>query len=147
MFTCAEIFVADDFSGIYVEHWPNGQLCYRGCFEAGCKQVGTHVYFWENGNVCELAYWRNGLPVGTMHRFFENGIRQLERDYGEDGASTQSWVEKDYGFHSGELLSITVYKNGAIFSEWREPRTQEIWDSIGGDKAVEDFAKRFFHEE
>jgi antitoxin component YwqK of YwqJK toxin-antitoxin module len=142
--SCALVYPPDEFSGMWRENWPNGGLRYQGHFEQFRKREGQHVFFWESGLLHEVSYWREGWAVGTLITYYENGVRQHERDFGEDGCRSRSWVEKSYGIVSGELHTVTIYRHGRRVEQWKDKATAAMWEAIGGDESVKEFAKKYF---
>jgi len=106
------------YSGTLLEFWGNGGIKYRGTFEQGRKRVGLHTCFWENGTLREVGFWQEGWNRGTLIRFREDGSKELERDYGEQGAETRSWTERRYSFGSSRLVVVEQWVNGELASRW-----------------------------
>ncbi len=134
--SCAGVYPPEDFDGLWVQHWSNGQLKYRGQYKPGRKRIGQHICFWENGVLQELSYWDDGWVTGTLLRFNEDGSKDSEKDYGVHGGVTRSWVERWFDLNSN-VFNITVWKNDEMVAEWKDPETRRIWDEIGGDQIVE----------
>ena len=115
--TSAGVYPDESFSGEHVEYWDDGTLKFRGVFGAGRKRHGVHVCFWENGRLREVSFWVDGWNSGTLLSFREDGTKRLERDYGEDGAKSQSWTEKRYGSDS-RLIAVEKWEDGKMVSKW-----------------------------
>jgi antitoxin component YwqK of YwqJK toxin-antitoxin module len=79
----------DDFEGVWIEHWPNGQLKFRGTYKKDGLRVGQHICFWENGVLREVSTWEQGWVTGTLIRFYEDGTRECEKEFGEHGGVTR----------------------------------------------------------
>ena len=119
--TDAGVYPDEAFEGELVEHWDNGLLKFKGKFDQGRKRTGLHVCYWENGALHEVAYWRDGWNVGTLLRFRENGTRQTERNFGENGSQSQSWTEKRFG-SDGQQIATEEWKDGSLIAKWVDDR-------------------------
>lgn len=139
------VYPPEDFQGLWVEHWSDGQLKYRGQFALGGKRIGQHIAFWYNGNLQEVSYWIDGWVNGTVIIFNEDGSKETEKDFGEHGGRTRNWIERSY--HSeGDVWNITTWKNDEIVAEWIHPETQKLFDEIGLDAIVENAVRRVYPE-
>jgi hypothetical protein len=144
--TCSGIYPPEDFEGLWVEHWPNGQLKFRGEYKKRNMRNGQHLCFWENGVLRELSYWERGWVTGTLIRFYEDGTKECERDYGEHGGVIRSWTEHAFSIR-GRLSYINVWKNDEIVARWGRPDLLEIEEEIGVDKLIEEEIKRLYPDE
>ena len=138
----------DEFEGLYQERYPDGQLKYRGFFEKNCVRTGQHLEFWPNGFVKEISYFANNRIVGTSLNFYENGTRESEQDYLENGSKKGNWIEKNYGSETGMLLSI--YRNIGNDSEslWLHANVEKIESEFREewDQMIQDSVQDFFRE-
>jgi hypothetical protein len=141
------VYPPEEFEGLWVEHWSNGQLKYRGLFKRNQMRIGQHISFFETGVLHELSYWQDGWVVGTVMSFREDGSKEYERDYGEHGGVTRSWTEKYYSAASGALHSISVYRAEESIAEWMEPESRKLLDSLGIDKVVQDAVRMVYPDE
>jgi hypothetical protein len=137
------VYPPEDFEGLWVEHWPNGQLKFRGQYKKGEMRVGQHMSFYENGVLDEISSWSEGWMHGTVLWFREDGSKEREKDYGEAGGTTQSWTERWYGLDS-DLWKVEIYKDGKVVSEWTHPEVREIWKTIDADKIVQDAVRMVY---
>ena len=124
-----------DYEGLWIEHWPDGQLKFRGHFDRRNKRIGQHISFWENGVLQELSYWVEGYACGTVSWFREDGTKELERDFGEQGGKTRSWIERSFSI-SGRIYNVEVWTKGKCVAEWVDPETQKLFDEISLDDIV-----------
>src|SRR5689334_4121988 len=108
--SCSGVYPPEEFEGLWLEHWPNGQLRFRGRFKKARKRIGQHISFWESGPVQELSCWDEGWICGTMIRFREDGSKECEKDYEECGGRTRSWIERCYSMN-GEPSFVYIYRN------------------------------------
>jgi hypothetical protein len=145
--TCAEVYPPEEFEGLWVEHWGNGQLKFRGAFKPGLKRIGQHICFWETGALQEVSYWDEGWVCGTLIRFNEDGTKEYEKDYGEYGGRTRSWTEKSYGVVTGELMSVIVWKDDDVIAEWHEPESRRMYEEIGGKALAEEIVDHFMSDD
>ena len=144
--SCSGVYPPEEFEGLWVENWPNGQLKFRGQFKKNRRRVGQHLSFWESGALQELSYWDDGWVCGTLVRFGEDGTRECEKDYGEHGGRTRSWTERCYSL-DGELYSLFVWKNGDIIARWTRPELRKIEEQIGFNKIIQDAVKMVYPNE
>jgi hypothetical protein len=133
-------FPDEDFEGLWIEHWPNGQLKFRGYFKKRHKRVGQHICFWPNGVLREVSFWDEGWVCGTVIWFREDGSKESEKDYGEFGSRTRSWTERWYGGES-ELWKVIVWRDGRPIAEWEDPQTRRIGNEVELDRIVNDAVK------
>lgn len=140
------VYPPDEFKGLWVEHWPNGILKFRGEFRKNGMKVGQHICFWENGALSEVSHWREGWVCGTLISFREDGSRQRERYYGEHGGRNRFWVERFYDEDS-ELYAIYVWKNEQIVSEWASPEELEMEKEIDIDRIVDEAVRQVYPDE
>ena len=144
--SCSGVWPPEDFEGSWVEHWPDGSLKYRGTYQSGRKRVGQHISFWENGVLQELSYWDDGWVCGTVIWFTEDGSKECEKDYGEYGGRTRSWIERLY-LDGIQPSTIYEWKEGDIVAKWTRPDLREIEREIGFDKIVQDAVRQVYPDE
>jgi hypothetical protein len=144
--SCSGVYPDSEFEGLHVEHWPNGQLKYRGEFRKGRMRVGQHICFWENGVLQEVGSWDEGWVCGTLMRFNADGSRDCETDFGADGGRTRSWIERSYGARSRAPWHVILQKNGELVHEWIEAELRDVYGTIDADKIIEEALKQFFPE-
>jgi hypothetical protein len=137
------VYPPEDFEGLWTEHSSAGQLTYRGEFKKGRMRIGQHISFWDSGLLREISVWDEGWVCGTLISFYEEGSKQFEKDFGEYGGRIRCWTERSYGFGNGQLMSVTVWKDGHILAEWVNPESRRIWKEIDGDKIVAESFARF----
>jgi hypothetical protein len=140
------VYPPDDFEGIWIEHWPQGTLKYRGEFQKNAKRVGQHICFWVNGVLDELSFWKDGWICGTVLWFRDDGSRECEKNYGEVGGKRRTWVERLYGEDS-RLFTIFVWKNHEIVSEWTEPELLELEKQVDIDKIIDDAVRQVYPDD
>jgi hypothetical protein len=145
--SCSGVYPDMEFEGLLVEHWPNGNLKYRGEFKRDRKRVGQHICFHENGLLQEVGYWDDGWIIGTLIWFREDGSKECEKYFGQDGGHSRSWVERQYGWSNNDIWKLTVWKHDEIVGEWIEPELRKIEDEIGLDKMVDDAVKQLYPDE
>jgi hypothetical protein len=136
------VYPPDDFVGLLVEHWDNGQLKFRGRYEKGGKRVGQHICFWENGALQEVSYWTDGWVTGTTLWFREDGSKDCEKDYREHGGITRSWIERRYSIDD-RLCRVFVWLDDVTKAEWIEPETRALDEEIGLNDIVDEAVRKF----
>lgn len=144
--SCALVYPPEEFEGIWVEHWRNGQLKFRGTFKQGVKRIGQHICFWETGALQEVSYWDEGWVCGTLLRFDEEGSRDCEKEFGEHGGRTRSWTERLYS-PSGQLFLVAVWKNDEMIAEWHEPESRRMYEEIGDKALAEEIVDHFMSDD
>jgi hypothetical protein len=144
--SCSGVYPPEDFEGLWMEHWSNGQLKFRGQYKRKLKRVGQHISFYENGVLQEVSCWDEGWACGTVIWFREDGSKECEKDYGEHGGLTRSWTEKCYSM-SGQLHAVRVHRDDKLVAEWVDPESRKLWEAIGADKIVEEAVKMVYPDE
>ena len=138
--SCCGVYPDDDFEGVRIDYWPNGQLKFRGEYKKGEKRIGQHVCLYPNGVLQEVSYWNDGYACGTVIRFREDGSKESETDYSENGGRTRSWKERSYHI-DGTLYAVEVCKDGQVVAEWLDGEVRKILDAIDADGLVDEAVK------
>lgn len=135
---------ANDFCGFWEEHYPHGQLKYRGKFYGNRERRGQHVLYYENGNVQELSTWHEGWPVGTWSIYSEEGYLMTTIELGELGAKASTYIEKvfstQFGFGHVETYvsrpySIRAWKDGELVWRWACEKSKR-YSGPGGEELI-----------
>ena len=132
-----------EFEGLWIEHWPNGQLKFRGHFDRRNMRIGQHISFWENGVLQELSFWNEGFACGTITWFREDGSKEVERDFGEYGGRTRSWIERFFSV-SGPLSYLCLWKEDVLVAEWTRPDLRELEKEIDLDGIVKEAVRMVY---
>jgi hypothetical protein len=130
------VYPPDDFEGVWTERWRDGQLKTRGAYKKGGLRIGQHLHFWQNGALREVSYWVQGCVSGTLLLFHEDGTRESEFDYGEEGARRGSYTQRSYSI-DGRLSYLYVWQNYIIVSRWGRADLLDLEKAIGADERIE----------
>jgi len=144
--SCSGVYPPEDFEGLWSEHWPNGQLKFRGEYKSRRMRVGQHLSFWENGVLKEISYWDQGYACGTVIWFCEDGSKECEKEYGEHGARIRSWIERTYMKDNG-IFSIHVWKADQLIATWTRPELREIVDEVGMDDIAAEAVRELYPDD
>lgn len=130
---------SDEFSGIRLEHWPNGALKYRGEFKNDVP-FGQHVAYWENGVIAQVAWYNTeGIPVGATPSFFEDGQKKFEERRDDDEPSRGTYVRIGYNAE-GQMISRSSFVDFRVVESWKSPsdsldeETEAMVDRIVADE-------------
>ncbi|PHR47063.1 MAG: hypothetical protein COA32_09065 [Fluviicola sp.] len=76
-----------------VRYYENGGVAFQASYNNNHKEEGTVLYYYENGQI-EVDYnAKNGIPVGKMTRFSENGEIKEIVIFNEKGEVIKSIVD------------------------------------------------------
>ena len=144
--TCAQIYPPDDFEGLLIKRWSNGQLKFRGYFDKGRMRQGQHLLFWESGILEEVSHWKDGWAVGTLLRYRENGSKEEEIQYGSNGGRLQEYTCWSYR-SSNEPLCVKELRNYESAWMWMDPEFASNWESFGGDNRIKELWNEMMGED
>lgn len=108
--------------GAYQEWYPNGTLKVDTCYIDG-KREGQHRIWNEvNQLLLEVSY-KNDLPVGIMHSYYDNGQLKERGEFAEDGKRHGLYEE----FYENGVLKLCLhYKDNNVHGKvqgWYEDKS------------------------
>ena len=133
-----------DFEGILTEEWSSGKVRFRGAFRKFCTRVGQHVAFWENGIVREISHWVDGYPTGTRATYYEDGERNEEVFYGEQGARHGNIVCRS--FLDDKLNHVCRYENNELAQQFVTQESIDLSDKLGFDQMMKDAVEELMED-
>lgn len=95
------------FSGVGIDHWPDGSRASEICFLAGVEH-GKSVLLYPSGARKRETSYVGGRAIGPDREWYENGILKMERIIGERGIVLEM-CEWD---SSGVLVSEFLRESG-----------------------------------
>ncbi|HQQ93396.1 MAG TPA: hypothetical protein PLQ93_02480 [Bacteroidia bacterium] len=107
-----------NYSGEYVDKYPNGIVKYRGTFRFG-ERHGQWMSFYPSGLLWSELHFDKGLRHGPNLTYYENGKLRYSGFYKNDLVDS-TWVYYD---STGRIVETLVYRNNRI--ERRMPATQK----------------------
>ena len=120
--------------GVWSQHYPNGNIRYKGQFEDNIPQ-GLFFYYYESGELqAEKEFFHKGKAVAT-HFFYKDGTLKSSGLYVEE-LKDSTW---NYYSRDSILVMSEQYKggklNGTSKSFYYDGSLYEIksWKNVGGN--------------
>lgn len=103
-----------NYSGEYLDKYPNGIVKFRGTFRFG-ERHGQWLSFYPNGLLWSEMHYDKGLRHGPNITYYENGQIRYTGFYKNDFVDS-TWVYYD---SLGKLVETLNYKNNRILKRSR----------------------------
>lgn len=99
------VWPPDDFTGVWIVEWPNGQLKFRGFYLKG-KAEGDCDCFWSNGNLAQEGQRQDGECVGTWVDYLLDGTKSKETEYFSPGNFDVRWFTPNGQVREVEIVRV-----------------------------------------
>ena len=118
LFSLERHLPSQEFQGDFKLTWPSGTIRTSGNYSRNCVRNGVHVSRWENGKYREIGFWNDGWVVGTTLRFRGDGSLEKEMYFGDSGAQSHHFIERNYDL-TGRVLSSKEVRCGIVVRRWQ----------------------------